>query len=335
MKIERNTVIKAFKISVGITVLTVVLVLIFTISKETLKSFREFQPVYLGAIFPIIFVHYLLDCLRLQTLTSVVGKRVSLKASMKFTLGSTFMGIVPFGVATFPFQLYILNKEGIKPGKATSVIIMTSALLWLVLPFILPFLVSFYRGSFTQGFVPALVKYILIFLTIGVIFWLFMVLEPSYRIRVFLSKFIKGERGKKIVEKIVEELDNFKESLKEYYRKGKLKLVESFLLTCASRGMYFFFPYVLLHGLGQNPPLGQTMMIQIVLTHIVPYMPTPGASGIAELSGMGLYSAVCPKYLLGIYITLWRFFSFYLKAILGGGIFLRMIYRTERSATFS
>jgi len=54
-------------------------------------------------------------------------------------------------------------------------------------------------------------------------------------------------------------------------------------------------------------------------------MPTPGASGIAEAAGMGLYSAVCPKHLLGVFVLLWRFFSPYIAMMIGAFLVLRLV----------
>jgi len=54
-------------------------------------------------------------------------------------------------------------------------------------------------------------------------------------------------------------------------------------------------------------------------------VPTPGASGVAEVGAAGLYAAVCPKAMLGVYVVLWRLFSFYGGALVGGILALRHI----------
>jgi len=44
---------------------------------------------------------------------------------------------------------------------------------------------------------------------------------------------------------------------------------------------------------------------------------TPGSSGITELSTSSLYALIVPAGMLGIFVLLWRFVTFYLNIILG------------------
>jgi uncharacterized membrane protein YbhN (UPF0104 family) len=55
------------------------------------------------------------------------------------------------------------------------------------------------------------------------------------------------------------------------------------------------------------------------------FIPTPGASGVAEVGFAALFSPVCPGELLSIYMLLWRFFTFYLGVIIGGIIVINIL----------
>ncbi len=80
-----------------------------------------------------------------------------------------------------------------------------------------------------------------------------------------------------------------------------------------------------MRGIGLSPPVLQTMITQIILSYLLLFAPTPGASGIAEGGGFLLFKPLCPEHLLGIFIVLWRFFSYYLLVILGGILLARMV----------
>ncbi|HID93992.1 MAG TPA: flippase-like domain-containing protein [bacterium (Candidatus Stahlbacteria)] len=282
------------------------------------------QPIF-GITLLVILAYLYFECLRLQILASGLGKWISFRSSAEFTLGGIFLTITPLGIGGLPLQLYVLNREGMGIGRGTSVIIMRAVITFLIVPFFLPFVFIYSQESFWHGLVGGLIKYVIILVTALIILGLLVTLRPPHRIRKFLYKFAKSDRGRNWVDKIVQEIIHLKEAIKDYGRHGKLRLLWAFLLTFVARGLYFFFPYTLLRGLNLDPPLIQTMMIQMVYSCVLLYMPTPGASGIAEAAGMGLYSAICPKYLLGVFVLLWRFFSPYIAMMMGAFLVLRLV----------
>ncbi|MEO0078818.1 MAG: flippase-like domain-containing protein, partial [candidate division WOR-3 bacterium] len=83
----------------------------------------------------------------------------------------------------------------------------------------------------------------------------------------------------------------------------------------------------LLAGLGVHPDALRAIGLNLLLTSVLLFVPTPGASGVAEAGAAGLYSMICPRYMLGVYVVLWRLFSFYGGAITGGILALRHIGR--------
>ena len=56
------------------------------------------------------------------------------------------------------------------------------------------------------------------------------------------------------------------------------------------------------------------MLLQIIV--MIPT--TPGSSGVAELGASALFSSFVNVSILGVFIVLWRFITYYLNIIISG-----------------
>jgi len=66
-----------------------------------------------------------------------------------------------------------------------------------------------------------------------------------------------------------------------------------------------------------NVSLFQVVSIQLALSLIVYFAPTPGASGATELAYYVVYSNIIEKTDAMVSMLVWRFFNYYLFIILG------------------
>ena len=85
--------------------------------------------------------------------------------------------------------------------------------------------------------------------------------------------------------------------------------------------------YVVARTLGQNVPLGLFIGVQIIQLFLIYSAPTPGASGVAELSCVWLLGTMMPTEALLLYVVLWRFTTTVLGAIIGGAVLLHELHR--------
>ncbi len=324
-KLDMRVIRRMLMVFLILTVVSITPILIFTATEETLLSLKNLNPLYLLIALLTIILYVWLETLWLRILVWSISGWMSLKSSLEFILGGSFLTLIPFGVAGVPLQMYILYREkGLSIGKSGSVLLMRSFLITLILPVVLPIIFIYYKTMLGGGFVVNISKYLLIAVGFG-IFLLILASINSNRTGKFLYRFAKSEKATRIVERIVKEISDMKSTLKEFFVLGRWKLPLAFLVTCASRACYYFLPYPILRSIGLSPKIGETMITQVILSYLLLFSPTPGASGIAEGGGFLLFRPICPEHLLGVFIVLWRFFSYYLLVIFGGFLLARMI----------
>mgnify|MGYP001056121605 CR=1 FL=1 len=331
---EKKDIIRGLRVFLIITVVAIVVVLLLTVDKETYSALGKIAPLFLFVTLFLALVHLYFDFLRLQVLSWALGKFISLKSSIEFTLGGLFLGaITPFQSGGIPFQVYVLKREGFSIGEGTAILLFRAILSLGVVLVALPGIISYYHIISTTQIVKAILNYLFFFYLIAIGF-LLLVLFRTENVRKGLHRFgdflrkkrvIKGCGLKRFVDRILDEVISFKKSWLLFFNKGKWKTLLSFIITLLSMGVYFLIAPSLLYGLGIQVPVMKAVILQLVLTYLLVFVPTPGASGVAELGGFSLFSLICPKELLGIYVLLWRFFTFYISVILGSFVLVRMI----------
>ena len=107
--------------------------------------------------------------------------------------------------------------------------------------------------------------------------------------------------------------------------KKKNELVLGGLFTVLFWACLFTVIPVLLMGMGAEPHFFKAYVMQTILYLVLPYMPTPGASGIAEVGCASIFVAFIPSNLIGLVVFGWRLFTFHLVLIIGGFFALREI----------
>lgn len=331
---EKKDIIRGLRIFLIITILAIIVILIFTVNKETYRALKQMVPLFLLLTLFLTLLHLYLDFLRLQVLTWALRKFISLRSSIEFTMGGLFLGAVtPFQSGGIPLQIYILKREGFTIGEGTAIILFR-AILGLGVVFVaLPGIISYYHIISTARILKSILNYLFFFYLIAITL-LVLILYKTESVRKGLHRFgdflrerriIKTNRPRRFVDKTLNEVVNFKKGMILFFKAGKWKTLLSFVITLISMGIYFLIAPTLLYGLGVPAPIIKAAILQLVLTYLLVFIPTPGASGVAELGGFSLFVLICPKELLGIYVLLWRFFSFYISVIIGGLVLIRMV----------
>jgi uncharacterized protein (TIRG00374 family) len=81
----------------------------------------------------------------------------------------------------------------------------------------------------------------------------------------------------------------------------------------------------LMYAVGLPFNFVQTLLTQAVFMFVLYFIPTPGASGVAESGGAMLFGTLMPWNMAGIMAVIWRFFTEYISIFMGVVVVFRML----------
>ncbi len=115
-----------------------------------------------------------------------------------------------------------------------------------------------------------------------------------------------------------------------FLRNGKLAFFGVVLTTLVFLLTRALVAYLCLRFLGLDGGLFEVLGIQLALTFVVYFSPTPGGAGISESVSLIAMAAFVPAGFAPHYNLLWRFTTIYVWAIAGGLILLQTVCRRRR-----
>lgn len=304
-----------------------VLVVALTASRQTVASLINVRWLWLLATAGLWLVAVTLDGLRLAVLSRTGDRPLTALRTVSVVFIGYFMAAVtPLQVGCLPVQLYVLHGWGNAPGRSSAMLLLRGGLLYAVLLAAAPLV------ALGLGAQSALLKVLAINIALaaagGTLLVAASVVFPS-RLSTWRANLLRGpapRRARRLLVWVLGELGGFAGGLKLYLQRGNHRhLLLAAALTLAFVATLLGMSVTLLLSLGvQADPL-RTAGLSLVVCTVTLFMPTPGAAGIAEVGAAGLFSIVCPRHMLGAYVLLWRLFSFYLGAVIGGIVTFRLL----------
>lgn len=333
LSFDKKHIIKGFRLFALLSLLGFATIFCFTTTGESFKALQSVKAHFLLLALLLVAVDFFLGGLRIYVFfTKEILKKISLFDCIKAGLANIFVAAVtPSNTGGGPAQLYILTRRGVPLSGAISVSLINffSSMSF----FFLAFLVVFFftdGGIFPRG-LAFLIRYSFLVFSVVSLLGVFLMVKPeslSFLFRIF--SWITGaiwrkdqEKQTKMSEKLKDQVVQLRFYLQHFFRKEKLILSISFLLTIAMYFNKYLMAYVILKGLGLDVSFMQVMYLQIIQFFILYFSPTPGASGIAEISSVTLMSAIVPTGYLPVFAVLWRFFVTYVGVMCGAWITLK------------
>jgi len=302
-ELTKERLLQGIRLFLFLSIATAAVILFFTISEDTIEQLKKISPLFLALTFLSTALRFFFDIWRLRYIIEALGKKLSWRGAFHFTMGGLPLGaITPMQVGGIPFQLYVCKKENILVPEGSAAIFTRGLLSAMVLPLLL-LPIYYYRQFLTSGIMSAILKYLTIFYGIVAILFFFLLTQTPWLQRKF------GRKVKGIV--------MFKEVFTNEYMKRKMVFLKAYITTFLSLTFYFLTAPLLIRGLGIEAPFFEVMILQIILTYAVNFMPTPGATGLAEGGAMAIFKHLMPKSVLGVYVMSWRFFTGYFGIIVG------------------
>ena len=310
----------------SLTVIAIVFATTFT--EETVTYILSFNIYFL--ILAIVFriLALILWGVRIQVLSRALGYQVNLPHAVNMVLAGLLAGtITPGQAGGEPVRVHELYRVGVKVGDATAVVITERILDGIILT-LLGICIMTMTSSIWSTFSVSLIILIVtawVFL-LSVLFIPFLAIRYPSKTKSFIMRLITWIAGKlsktrfsssRFTDRVDEEIDTFLESFSKFAGSAAWGLFAGGGATALFWIAEFMVASVILMGLGLDPNILLSFFFQILIAIIMMIPLTPGSSGITELSTSTLYALIVPTGMLGIFVLLWRFVTFYLNIILG------------------
>ncbi|MEA1940553.1 MAG: lysylphosphatidylglycerol synthase transmembrane domain-containing protein [Candidatus Caldatribacteriota bacterium] len=328
--LNKKKLLRGLVISILIGIITILFVFFITTNQETWASLSSINKNYIILAFVAMLFAAIIDALRIKTAVEAVNEKISFLEALKIYYISNFVGgITPFFSGTLPTQIYLFNKNiqhTMPLGKATMVATIIPVLKTIVFTVFAPIIFFSFRKTITNyNTLPLILINTAILFSLLVLFLFFISVKyPQKMIKVIhkiqnlscLSIFFKNKKVLFFSNKLIIEIKEFQQSF-NLLKENWIKISLSMFFTIIFWGTFFTIAPLILWGLGIKFNLSHILLMQIIFYFILPYMPTPGGSGTAEVSFASLFSFFVPNYLLGLFVSIWRFIFFYFNLIIG------------------
>jgi len=288
----------------------------------------KLQFLFLAVI--MLLVTIIIETIRFVQLIYKTTGKIRIGLSLKtYLLGKYYDNITPFNFGGQPFQIFYLNKHGIKGDNATSIplvkhVINTSAFLLLsVLVLILNFIFKF-----TNSIVIIIIAIMAIILN-GSLVALVLLFSVSKRIGPSLViKILKLLNRLKIIKnykvtffKVSRFVKNYQKSVKLVAKSVKTLICQFVLAILNFITFYSIVYFIYLAFIPENTFGIVEILSCMALCDICGgVMPLPGGSGAAEISFDALFSRlfITNPGALPYAMLIWRFLTYFIFIIIGG-----------------
>jgi hypothetical protein len=313
-------------ISVGFSLLVLVVILFFTINENTLTYLQEINPWFLLLAF---LTHVLTMCFwawRIQKMTGSLGYCIGFFYSLNLVFANLLAAAVtPAQAGGEPVRIHELYKADVPLGDATAIVIMERVLDGVVLAALAAFAMVVLTDQWKSlGAVSEIMVYVIWIFVAGCIFLFYLaVRRPDTVKRIFnrctlvLTKTWENKRVEKFIARADKEIDNFQSTTIRFVHTAKGGLVWGLFFTLLYWVSEIVTASLILVGLGQPPLILESFVIQLILAILMMMPLTPGSSGIAEVGATSMYALFIPASIVGIFVVIWRVVLYYFNIALG------------------
>jgi glycosyltransferase 2 family protein len=246
--------------------------------------------------------------------------------------------LTPLNSGAGPMMIYAMRRAGVPLPLAVTTTLMSfiATVLFFAIAGPLAILLGAGRSLGHHGNVLGLTLYDLflgslgLFVGIGVILVIVIVFPGLARGWLHTLAGRLSRRSRRVaarIEALRAGIDEAHESVLAFNSpRGWLALAWAVLLSGPSHANKLLAGYVALRAVGVHAQFVDVLLVQTLITFMLYFAPTPGASGIAELLSTAVMSSVyIPKELSPLYTLIWRSILSYFTLAFGFLVFSRWI----------
>ncbi len=339
-ELSRENLIKGVRLAVSISLVISAILIIFTIDIEALESVLDYIDFATFALlFSLTVLNWFMAAFTLKILALAVNEKLSLWAGLKVYLAGAFASrVTPFATGGGPFRVFFLTRNGVDVAKASSIVIVQFVYRMMILGIMTIIFFAFFREYISSGFIPfSLFVLVILFgalISLGIVLFSLVpnvaesIFAKILHIPVIYKFFQRSFKAKRYLVRTKWGLTRFRNSLRSLSHKP-IHLIITLITVFLFWSLLFIIVPVLLSGLSLEANFMRAYIMQTLIFLVLPFFPTPGASGIAELGVASLFAAFVPGNYLGIVVFGWRFFTFYILLLPGGLLCLKEINKGD------
>ena len=234
-----------------------------------------------------------------------------------------------------PFQVYVLYKKGVPVGKGIAITLIRTMLTILILTLAVPAALLLDPEILKASpFLKALVFYVFAVIIATWLFVIFTIMRPDLfkKLGKYFILLLKRVKLVKSWRKVINafkwldrEVENYILNFRLAFNSGKIYLFIAVILSILHLLALFTVLPILMRAVGLEFNYVQTIAIQAVFMFVLYFVPTPGASGVAEGGGALLYGLLMPWNMAGVMAVICRFFTDYTSIFMGVVVVIRML----------
>jgi uncharacterized protein (TIRG00374 family) len=318
--------VKWLYISIGFSLLVLVIILILTINENTIQYLRGINPFFLLLAF---LAHILSMCFwawRIQKMSGSLGYHIGFFYSLNLVFANLLLAaITPSQAGGEPVRIHELYKANVPLGDATAIVIIERVLDGIVLAFLAVFAMIVLADQWkSTGVISQVMFSLTLIFVIGCLFLFYLAIKWPDKVKKIVHRCVRfftrtweSPRVEVFITRTDEEIDNFNEAVIKFVKSAKGGLLWGLLFTLLYWISEILIASLILLGLGQPPLILESFVIQLVLAILMMIPLTPGASGIAEVGATSMYALFIPSSIVGIFVVIWRTVLFYFNIALG------------------
>jgi uncharacterized protein (TIRG00374 family) len=311
--------------------------------RDFISSLGTLQPVWLLVGLVVSSMDWIGGGLRHW----VVSRHVWPGASLRSMIIAGGMGawagyLTPVHAGASPMMVYTMRRYGVPIPVGVTTILMSFVTTVIFFAVAGPLAVILGAGR-SLGDKNALLGLSLYDLFVGSltvfgglgVLMLFLILFPGVaRDLIHRLAELLGRRSSRIAAK----LEQFRTGIDQAHAslvaflclRGLLALLVGVVLTGLAYAPRLLSGYVVLRAIGIEAHFIDVLLLQTLITFLLYFAPTPGASGIGEILSALVMQVYVPKESVALYALLWRFFVTYATVITGSVIFYGWVRRGLR-----
>ena len=315
-------------ISFILIVLAASLVLYFSLKDDfntIINTILNINIIWLIVAFLFLFIYYALRALSIEIIAKKFKSNYKFKSAFRMVLETNFFhAITPFSTGGQPYEIYSLNKSGIKVADSISIsvgnfITYQIALVSLGLVAIISnLLFNIIEASLLKGLI--ILGFIINFLVIVFLLWISISKKTEKNILYILIdllgkiKLIKNPKKKK--DELHVYLNDFTKGSELLFKDKKNMILLTFYHLLALIILYLI-PFVLFIGISVNIKISDVIVIMSYVMLIGSFVPIPGGTGGLEYGFVTFFSKYMIASKVNAMMLVWRFITYYFGLILG------------------